>query len=129
MLFDVDDLELSGTGSSPPVTLEVLQAKRAVKDGEIRAWLRERKVIPTVVSLYSHAETIRENELARSGLLNDGVSNEERQALDALTRAIVKKLLHQPVTRLKRAARNGDCQSFHTTLHELFALDEQSVRT
>ena len=54
----------------------------------------------------------------------NGISERDRQTVLALSSAIVNKLLHEPITRLK-AKRGSESQaSYVRALHDLFSLDE-----
>jgi glutamyl-tRNA reductase len=71
------------------------------------AWRDSRAALPTVVDLRAHAEHVRHEELAEAlGRLHH-LSREDREVVDALSRAIVNRLLHQPTVRLKKAGEAG----------------------
>jgi glutamyl-tRNA reductase len=129
VLFDVDDLKPSEGDLSASVEDDVIKA-RAIVDEKVREFetsLREGDVIPMVAAMYRQAERIRGKELARSATMLRGLSDAERDTLDALTRSIVKKLLHRPATALKQAARDGNGQSYGDLAGQLFGLGEKEV--
>ena len=107
LLFDVDGLKPSGTTSPPHTQKELRDAEGIVAEGvaEFQTWLREQRVVPKVAALYQKAERIRKRELARATLVLEELTEHERDVLDAMTRAIVRKLLHRQVTELKSVAR------------------------
>ena len=71
-------------------------------------WLGHLEVVPTIVALRAKVESIRRGELEKTlGALKD-LTPAERAALDALTNAIVNKILHAPITRLKRQDRRAE---------------------
>ena len=47
---------------------------------------------------------------------------ETRQAIDALSTAIVNKILHAPITKLRESSRAGSHRSWLEVVHELFGL-------
>jgi glutamyl-tRNA reductase len=49
----------------------------------------------------------------------------ERQALDDMTQAIINKILHEPITRLKQRTDDQEEASYVETLKKLFGLDEK----
>ena len=63
-------------------------------------------MVPTIVALREKAEVIRRGELEKTLRLFKDATPREREALESLTTAIVNKLLHGPITRLK--LQNGD---------------------
>jgi glutamyl-tRNA reductase len=78
-----------------------------------------REVAPVVAALRDHAESLRAAELDRvAGRLSDG----ERDAVDAATKAIVAKLLHEPTVRLKGAAGTAKGDRLVESLRDLFDL-------
>ena len=126
-LFDVDSLRRPSCGLTSARERELTKARAVVAEvvEEFKRWLREREVISTVSSLYSEAERIRAGELVRAGSKLNGLSDEQRNAVEAATRSIVKKLLHRPATKLKRAAREGNGHEYEQLLVEMFALPER----
>ena len=74
-------------------------------------------VVPTIVSLQEQLETIRQAEIDKVRGRLGALSPEQEQAIEAMTRGIVNKILHAPVTTLKTAARSREAES--TTVIEL----------
>jgi glutamyl-tRNA reductase len=70
----------------------------------MEAKLRERDVAPTIVSLQEQLEMIRVDYLKRYrgklGLLNV----EQEAALEAMTRGIINKIAHGPISEMRRQA-------------------------
>jgi glutamyl-tRNA reductase len=103
-LFDVDDLddviaENRGTRAS--------EAQRAetIVDAEVDAfwsWLQGLDVVPTIVALRERLEGIRQREVERHLAALGAVDPRQREAIERVTRAIVNKILHHPVTTLRR---------------------------
>jgi glutamyl-tRNA reductase len=60
------------------------------------------------VSLQAQAEEMRQAELHRFHARLSTFSEEQIAAVEALTRGLVNKFLHPPMTALKQAAREGD---------------------
>ena len=51
---------------------------------------------------------------------------ETRDAMDALSSAIVNKILHAPITKLRESSRAGAGRSWTELVHELFGLGRRS---
>jgi len=82
----------------------------------------QRQMAPMVTRLRERAEEIRQGELARlDGRLN-GLDDAQRSAVEALSRGIVAKLLHDPTIRLKSAAGTPEGEQLAAALRELFEL-------
>jgi glutamyl-tRNA reductase len=67
------------------------------------------------------AEDIRRRQLKATLKKLPPLSEEERESLEAMTRAIVNKILHHPVQCLKSNGQRG--KDFIGVVEELFDLD------
>lgn len=103
---------------------EVVERQIELEVPRFMTWWDQQDVIPTIRALTERAETIRRAELARAMPRLNGISQQDRDTLDALTAAIVKKLLHDPIVRLKQRRGGEDGNSHVRAVHELFCLDE-----
>jgi len=86
-----------------------------------RAWRRAVRLAPLIQGVYDRGERIRAAEVERVRRRLEGLSPEERAAVEAATKAIVAKLLHDPVTRAKRGDAQGDARA--AALADLFGLE------
>ena len=82
------------------------------------------EVVPTIVSLREQAEVVRRNELEELHSKLKSLSPEEEEAVNALTATLVNKLLHSPITELKRRAASDDAPTYLRVARSLFGLDE-----
>ena len=78
-----------------------------------------REVAPLITAMRERAEEVRLAEVERHSV---GLDAGEREMLDAATRAIVAKLLHEPTVRLKDAAGTAKGDRLADTLRDLFDL-------
>jgi len=69
------------------------------------AYLQTLEVVPIIRALRSQAEAVRRAELEKTLRKMPDLTEEERMRLEALTQAIVNKLLHPPTVALKEAAQ------------------------
>jgi len=67
-------------------------------------WLKSLEVVPTIQEMISVVETIRRREIER---VARHFSTEQLEQIDKLTRSIVKKILHYPITDLRANHVNG----------------------
>lgn len=81
-----------------------------------------RGVASTVVALRERAEAIRQSELERHRSRLEGLDQGQRAAVEALTRAMLAKLLHEPTVRLKEAASSPQGEALGEALRALFDL-------
>ena len=79
------------------------------------------EVKPVISSLVGKAEAVRQAQLKLTLKKLRRLSIEERQSLEAMTKAIVQKILHDPIQRLKKDADERD--DYIRLVAELFHLD------
>lgn len=126
MLRDVDDLTPIGELARQQRQAAVAAAEVIVAAETERfiAWWRARAVAPAIVALRSHAEAIRDAELARALARMPELTAREEAIVRDLAGAIINKLLHQPVTTLKAAPEGANMAR---VLHDLFGLPQPTV--
>lgn len=73
--------------------------------------LKEVSVGQYIGTLTRTAEQIRRIELERSEKVLASLEPKQRKAIEAMTRAMMNKMLHRPITTLRDAAREGDFES------------------
>ncbi len=100
----------------------ILEAECAAFD----AWWHSLETVPTINSLRAKVETIRTQELekALSRLGSEFADKKHQEIIEALTRGIVNKILHDPMTQLRAPQDNDQRQQAMTTLRTLFNLEE-----
>jgi glutamyl-tRNA reductase len=129
-LYDIDDLE------------EVAEANRGGRrreaeraDGIIREELslfhdrrRAATTAPAVRALWAWAESIRQSELAEIERRAGSLTPEARRQFDAVTRSLVKRLLHEPTLRLRALDTGGDGLRHLESVRYLFGLADPQDR-
>ncbi len=103
---------------------EVVSA-RAVVDAEIvryRATSSAEEVEPLLGSMHRWAEAVRSGELDHYAKHLDSLDPAQSAAVDALTRAIVKKMLHEPSVGLRSASGSHRGDRLAEAVRELFGL-------
>jgi len=105
-LFDIDDLE-GVVAENRGVRAREAEKAELIVEAEVDAfwrWFTTLDVVPTIVALRDRCETIRERELARGLTALGPIDPRQREVVDRLTRTIVNKILHAPLSVLRRAA-------------------------
>ena len=100
-----------------------LAAAEAIIEGDVAKfgdWLRSLAVVPTIAALQERADAVRLAELERT-LSRLDLSTEDRARIEAMTAALVKKLLHAPISRLKDPAGG---ERYASAARALFDLDD-----
>lgn len=106
-VYDIDDLQQVVSSNLGNRSDEAVRAN-ALIDEEVErfaARLLTADVVPTIVSLQEHFETIRQAEIDRVRGRLGTLSPEQDMAIEALSRGIIKKIMHTPIVTLKSAAR------------------------
>jgi glutamyl-tRNA reductase len=122
--YDIDDLQQVVDANLREREREAQRGEAIVKHEVERfvAGRRDLEIVPTIVSLRTRLEAIRQTEVAKALARLPDASPETRQTLEALSTAIVNKILHVPITRLRESSRLGQSGSWTAFVHELFGL-------
>jgi glutamyl-tRNA reductase len=123
-LLDLDDLKDYAQRSATRRRAEIGKV-RDILSAEIERYRAERaarEVAPLVTALRAFGEDVRIGELARYAKKLASLDPETRDAVDALTHAIVNKLLHEPTVRVKEAAGTPRRDYYADALGALFDL-------
>jgi glutamyl-tRNA reductase len=120
-VYDMDDLQAVVTRN-----LRVREAERAraeaVVEEEIQRfarWLGQSDVMPTIASLREHGAEIVDQVLAENEGRWESMSPRDLARIEAVARAVMQRLLHEPTIRLKESGHGRQ-----QLLRELFGLDE-----
>jgi glutamyl-tRNA reductase len=130
-LFDIDMLEAQLAESLAYRAKEIprVEAILAAEQKEFMDYLRTLDVIPIIAEIRQQAELIRQAELDKTLRRMADLTPEERKRLEALTLALVKKLLHTPITRLRAEAGSPMAAEYAAAARTLFGLERSSCRT
>jgi glutamyl-tRNA reductase len=82
--------------------------------------------VPTIVSLQDHLETIRQAEIDRVRGRLGSMTTDQELAVEALTRGIVNKIMHTPISTLKTAARDPESTTVIDLVRRLFNLHDDA---
>ncbi len=123
-LYDVDHLESVSRGAADARRREAESAERIVHEevAEFELWRKSLALTPTIVALRARFREIVVAELARTVPRLQGLGDEDRKTLDRMADAIVNKLLHQPLTALKKDAESEGSAQLLDAAQQLFAL-------
>jgi glutamyl-tRNA reductase len=130
-LYNIDDLQKVANENMKDREKEARNAETIVQDETVKFvnWYRSLDVTPTIVALRKKFEEIRKKELEKTLSLHPNLSEKEKQSLEALTSAIINKILHGPVTLLKQTNEEAMADLYLDALHALFGLPEKSLET
>lgn len=129
-LYDLDSLQhhLEDALSARRAAIPQVEAILAEEHAAFMAYLRTLDVAPIIRALREQAEAIRKAELERTLRKMPHLSEADRARLDALTKALTKKLLHAPTMALKEAALGSHAAETASVARRLFGLETLSLQ-
>jgi glutamyl-tRNA reductase len=124
-LRDIDDLQ------------RVVEQHRSVREAEVNRaeslidheldrftrWLATLDVVPTIAALRARGQAIARQVVAENHNKWETLSEDDRERVDLLAGAIVKRLFHQPILRLKAQDNDQATYAYVQALRELFGLE------
>jgi glutamyl-tRNA reductase len=127
-LYNIDDLKKVADENIKDRRKEAQKAEAIVQEEVIKFvnWYHSLEVTPTIVALRKKFEEIRKKELEKTLSLHPDMSDKEKKSLEALTSAILNKILHTPSTLLKQSNDEAMADLYLDTLRTLFQLPEVS---
>ena len=130
-VYDIDDLQQAVASHVADRQKEAELADNIINAEVERfhARLQTLEVVPTIVSLQDHLETIRQAEIDRVRGRLGPLSPDQELAVDALTRGIVNKIMHTPISTLKTAARESEATTIIEVVRRLFNLESKKARS
>jgi glutamyl-tRNA reductase len=126
-LYDIDDLERV-VDSNVRGRLEVARQAEDIITEEVErmvARLKEREVAPTIVSLQEQLEQVRASELERVRAKLNSLTPQQQEAIEALTRGIVNKIAHGPISELRRQATQPGGHHVTGVIRKIFRLGDR----
>src|SRR4051794_20615491 len=128
-LFDMDDLQRQVAQNLGSREAEARRARVIVREEAQRfaAWRASLDVVPTISALRERGDRIVEEILHENSGRWTSLSDEDRDRVEMLARAVVNRLLHEPTLKLKGASIDGESYVYVQALRELFGLDPDST--
>lgn len=123
-VYDVDDLNAVLETNREQRKKEAQAAERLVEAelAEYVRWSRSQDVVPVIKALRAFAVGIAQAEVDRTLASIREPDKRTEQSVKAMSNAIVNKLLHPALTKLKAAGADGDPQPLVDALTALFEL-------
>jgi glutamyl-tRNA reductase len=123
--YDIDDLETRLTGSLEERQQEIPQVEAiiAAEADNFMSWLKSLEIMPVISDWRAKADAIRRAEVDKTLRQLKDLSEADRQRIEAMSEALVNKLLHDATLRLKAEAGNGHAAEYAAAVRHLFALN------
>ena len=127
--YDVDDLQ-EVVNRNQEARREMAAEAEGLLQEESRAfleWWDGLEAVPVVNRLRRQLEDIREQELQKAlSRMGPDLSARERKVVEALSKGIINKILHTPVTNLRAPQPRQQRHSAMKVLEDLFELQERA---
>jgi glutamyl-tRNA reductase len=124
-LYDIDDLnKVSGTNKEDrerevEKSLDIITSELEY----LLEWWQTLEAKPTIGRLMQMAEDVRQRQMNATFKKLPPMTQEQQDSLDAMTKSIVKKILHNPIQYLRENGHENE--EVVMMLRDLFALDER----
>ena len=125
-LYDIDDLQKVVASNLAGRQQSAEDAEAIIREEVDRmvARLKTREVVPTIIGLQEQLESMRSTEVLRMRGKFGTLTPEQEQALDALTKSIINKVAHGPISELRRHASEPDAHHFINAIRKVFRLSD-----
>ena len=104
-----------------PQVKDIINASMA----DLLDWSKEMEVSPTIHKLKNALEQIRQDEIARH---LKGMTQDETQLVEKVTKNIMQKIIKLPVLQLKAACKRGEAETLIDVLNDLFDLEKNQIK-
>jgi glutamyl-tRNA reductase len=123
-LYDIDDLDKTVQGNIAGRNQTAVEAEEIIREEVERMMLRlkTREVAPTIVSLQEQLESVRTHEIERMRARLGVMTPQQEEAVEAITRGIINKIAHGPITELRRSAAEPEGAYLSDLIRKLFRL-------
>lgn len=124
-LYNIDHLNahleksLAARATEVPRVEAILEEEQA----EFMEFLSSLDMLPLIADLRQQAESIRQSELAKTFRRLPDLTEAERARIEAMTQALVKKLLESPTRRLRAEAASPQAPDYAAMTRTLFGLN------
>jgi glutamyl-tRNA reductase len=131
VVYNVDDLKAVVAKNTAMRQKEMIEADNLLREEAMSfcSWRESLSAIPTINQLQEKANLVREEELnkcTRKLSQNGNLSDREFEAVERLSRGIVNKLLHGPMSHLRSSDDVIQQQNAIKELSAMFRLEEEN---
>ena len=125
-VYDIDDLKGIVDENIDDRNREAVKAHRIIDEAVIgfHQWVDTLKVVPTIVSLRGKVETMARQELEKTLVSLNHLSESDKRTIQRMTGALVNKILHEPTDYLKKDGCRGNKSVALDLTRKLFNLEE-----
>jgi glutamyl-tRNA reductase len=125
-VYDIDDLQKVVDENLKSRLSEATRADRIVAEevDRLESWMRTRHVGPVIAALQEQLEQVRAAEIERMRGKLGALTPQQEQAIEAITRGIINKIAHGPISELRRQAGSDNGVPVVETIRSMFRLED-----
>jgi glutamyl-tRNA reductase len=125
-LYDIDDLQRVVDENLKGRMDQAAEADKIVTEevDRLETWMRTRQVGPVIISLQEQFEQIRQAEIDRVRGKLGPLTPQQEHAIEMLTRGIVNKIAHGPITQLRKHAGSDNGSAVLDAIRKVFRLED-----
>jgi glutamyl-tRNA reductase len=126
-LYDIDDLQQVIEANLKQRHREALRAEEIVQNEllSFSKWIGGHDMAPLIISLRTHWDGVRQEEIARFQKQLGPISKEQELAIQNLTTSLLNKILHGPITRLKECGTHPDRDEIAREIAKIMGLKDK----
>ena len=124
-VYDIDDLEMLVSANILERQKEARYAEDLIEKHVESFWIKMNSlhIVPTIVELTQKCEDIRQIELKKAFAKLSHLSEEDRNVINCMTSAMLKKVLHNPIYVLRKEIDSTNISHYIPTIKKLFNLN------
>ena len=126
-LYDIDDLKNVSEENIKTRKQSLSKAEEIILKVEksFESWLQGLKAVPAIINLKKRFELIKDNELAKAFDKLDGISEQDKYVVELMASRIIGKILHNPLTNLKKESSTSLGALYVDSIKKLFELEKE----
>ena len=128
-LYDIDSLNAKLEGALAERMAEVPQVRSILEEETLvfAEYMQSLEMIPIITDIRQQAESIRQELLEKTLRRLPDLTDSERKRIEAMTQAMVKKILQEPTNRLRAEASCPHAPEYATVARTLFGLQKDGL--
>lgn len=126
-LYDIDDLKNVSDENIKTRKQSLNKAEEIILEVErsFGLWLEGLKAVPAIIDLKNRFEIIKNSELDKALEKLEGLSEEDKYVIELMASRIVGKILHNPLTNLKKESSTSMGALYVDSIKKLFELEKE----
>ncbi len=123
-LANIDDLDVI-VKTGHPLTTSIYQEVETLIQQELACfcqWMRARRCVPVIQAMHMKAESICQSEVEKTLQRLGPLTPQQERTVEAMGKAIVNKLLHEPTIHLRELSQDEDPSIYLELVQELYGI-------